>query len=240
MESIMCVSVEAAAAKDQPNLQFAPAFRRVARIRPRIQFWTMNQEATLRAVLIAGFLTIFMITLYHRLRSWQSKEPLDRGQEGFFILATLRPIALLMYAGLFAYMINPAWMAWSSVSLPAGLRWSGVAVMVAGIALLFWTLGRLGRNLTDTVVTRQEHTLVTRGPYRWVRHPFYDALALFVVGFALITASWFILLTGVLVFILLAVRSETEEALLLARFGEPYRAYQKSTRRFVPRWRKNG
>lgn len=75
----------------------------------------MNQDAAFRAVLVAGFLTIFAITLYHRLRSWKSKEPLDRQQEGFFILATLRPIALLMWVGLFAYMINPAWMAWSSI-----------------------------------------------------------------------------------------------------------------------------
>jgi len=197
----------------------------------------MNQDATFRAVLVVGFLTMFVITLYHRLRSWKSKEPLDRRQEGFFILATLRPIALLMYVGLFTYMINPAWMAWSSISLPVGARWAGVVVLALGIALLSWTLGRLGRNLTDTVVTRQEHTLVTRGPYRWVRHPFYDAVALFVVAFALIAANWFLLLTGVLVFILLAVRSRTEEALLLARFGEPYRAYQQSAGRFLPRWR---
>jgi protein-S-isoprenylcysteine O-methyltransferase Ste14 len=197
----------------------------------------VNQDATFRAVLVVGFLAMFMITLYHRLRSWKSKEPLDRRQEGFFILATLRPIALLLYVGVFTYMINPAWMAWSAVSLPVAARWTGVVILAIGIALLSWTLGRLGRNLTDTVVTRQEHTLVTRGPYRWVRHPFYDALALFVVAFALIAANWFLLLTGVLVFILLAVRSRTEEALLLARFGEPYRAYQQSTGRFLPRWR---
>ncbi len=197
----------------------------------------MNQDATFRAVLVVGFLAMFVITLHHRLRSWKSKEPLDRRQEGFFILATLRPIALLMYVSLFTYMINPTWMAWSSISLPVEARWAGVVVLAAGIALLSWTLGRLGRNLTDTVVTRQEHTLITRGPYRWVRHPFYDALALFVVAFALIAANWFLLLTGVLVVILLAVRSRTEEALLLARFGEPYRAYQESTGRFLPRWR---
>jgi len=198
----------------------------------------MNQESTFRVALGTGFLAIVMLMLYHRLRSWESKETLDRRQEGLFILATLRPIGLLMWLGVFTYLINPAWMAWSSFPLALWLRWSGVVVHGLGIALLAWTLDRLGRNLTDTVVTREAHTLVTRGPYRWVRHPFYDALALFVVGIALITASWFILATGVLVFILLAVRSQTEEALLLARFGEPYRAYRQSTGRFLPRWRR--
>jgi len=195
----------------------------------------VNQESTFRAVLGAGFLAIVMLMLYHRLRSWESKEPLDRRQEGVFILATLRPIGLAMWLAVIAYLINPEWMAWSAVPLPPWLRWSGAAVVFIGIALLAWTLRNLGVNLTDTVVTRQAHTLITKGPYRWVRHPFYDALALFVVGFALLTANWFILATGTLVFILLAIRSRTEEALLLARFGETYRAYKESTGRFLPR-----
>jgi protein-S-isoprenylcysteine O-methyltransferase Ste14 len=196
----------------------------------------VNQDSTFRAVLGVGFLAIVLIMLYHRLRSWQSKEPLDRRQEGVFILATLRPVGLAMWVGVIAYLINPAWMAWSSIPLPVWLRWSGAGVLSLGIALLAWTLRNLGVNLTDTVVTRQAHTLITQGPYRWVRHPFYDALALFVVGFALITANWFILATGAVVFLLLAVRSQTEEALLSARFGEAYRSYQKSTGRFLPRW----
>jgi protein-S-isoprenylcysteine O-methyltransferase Ste14 len=196
----------------------------------------VNQDSTFRAVLGVGFLAIVVIMLYHRLRSWESKEPLDRRQEGLFILATLRPIGLAMWVGVIAYLINPAWMAWSSILLPIWLRWFGAGLLFLGVALLAWTLRNLGVNLTDTVVTRQAHTLITRGPYRWVRHPFYDALALFVVGFALITANWFILTTGALVFLLLAIRSQTEEALLSARFGEAYRSYQKSTGRFLPRW----
>jgi protein-S-isoprenylcysteine O-methyltransferase Ste14 len=197
----------------------------------------MNQDATFRAILVASFVAILVITLYHRLRSWESKEPLDRRREGLFILATLRPIALLLWLGVFAFMINPRWMAWSSLPLSIWLRWSGAAVTGIGIALLAWTLRNLGRNLTDTVVTREAHTLITRGPYRWVRHPFYDATALFIVGFGLIAANWFILATGALVFLLLAIRSRTEEELLLSRFGEEYRAYRESTGRFLPRWR---
>jgi len=49
---------------------------------------------------------------------------------------------------------------------------------VLGGGLLIWTLRTLGANLTDTVITRKEHTLVTSGPYRWVPHPFYDAVGL--------------------------------------------------------------
>ena len=196
----------------------------------------MNQETTFRLVLGAGFLAVVGVTLYHRLKSWASKEVLDRRQEGLFILATLRPIGLLLWLSVIAYLVNPAWMAWASVPLPAGLRWTGVAVFAAGLGLLTWTLRGLGTNLTDTVVTRRAHTLVTSGPYRWVRHPFYDAMALLILAFAVIAANWFVLATGAAVFILLAVRSRTEEAKLLARFGEPYEAYRQRTGRFLPKW----
>jgi protein-S-isoprenylcysteine O-methyltransferase Ste14 len=199
---------------------------------------SVNQEATFRFVLGAGFVAVLSVTLHHRLSSWASKEALDRRQEGLFILATLRPVGLLLWLAVIAYLVNPAWMAWSSVALPAGLRWTEVGLFAVGVGLLTWALRGLGTNLTDTVVTRRAHTLVTHGAYRWVRHPFYDAVALLIVAIALLAANWFVLVTGAVVFVLLAVRSRTEEAKLLARFGEPYRAYRQRTGRFVPRLRK--
>ena len=81
---------------------------------------------------------------------------------------TLRPIALAGKAGLVTYTVNPAWMAsWSSVALPNWLRWTGVAFGITGGSLLVATFRTLGKNLTDTVVTRAAHMLVTTGPYRW-------------------------------------------------------------------------
>ena len=105
--------------------------------------------------------------------------------------------------------------------------------------LLIWAFRHLGRNLTDTVVTRREHTLVIDGPYRWVRHPFYGSVALFVLGTSLIAANWFLFVTGGLVIGLLIIRTRTEEEKLLGRFGDSYRAYMERTGRFVPKIRAN-
>lgn len=132
-------------------------------------------------------------------------------------------------------MVNPRWMAWSSMDLPAWLRWTGVGIGALAGALLVWTLRSLGGNLTDTVVTRREHTLVTRGPYRWVRHPFYDAMALSTLANFLTAANWFLLLTGSAVLFLIVARTRTEEANLRTRFGDAYQAYVERTGRFVPK-----
>lgn len=196
----------------------------------------MDQDHVFRIALIAAFLVVMPIAIFHRLKS-RTTETLDRRQEGVFILATLRPMGLLFWAGLIAYMVNPSWMVWSSVMLPAWQRWTGVGLWAIAGGLLFWTLHQLGSNLTDTVVTRREHTLVTDGPYRWVRNPFYDCAALLIVASALVVANWFLLLTGGLVVVLLVVRTRTEEEKLLARFGEGYRTYMNRTGRFLPRIR---
>jgi protein-S-isoprenylcysteine O-methyltransferase Ste14 len=128
-------------------------------------------------------------------------------------------------------------MAWSSVALPNWLRWVGCGIGLASGGLLIWAFNNLGKNLTDTVVTRKDHTLVTSGPYRWVRHPFYDSVALYFLAVSLITANWFLLLIGVLLLALIVVRTRREEEKLLARFGDSYRAYTERTGRFLPRMR---
>ena len=195
----------------------------------------MGSDQTFRLALLVIVALEFPIAVIHRLRSRATREKLDRRQEGLFILLTLRPLGLAMWAGVIAFLIDPSNMAWSSLPLPTWLRWTGVGICAMGGGLLTWTLGRLGKNLTDTVVTRREHTLVTRGPYRFVRHPFYAAAALFVLGISLLAANWFFAVVGAAGVGLLVLRTRTEEANLLARFGAPYQDYLDRTGRFLPK-----
>lgn len=195
----------------------------------------MTEDELFRTVLLVGAALVVPIAVYYRVRSQSSGEKLDRRQEGWLILLTLRPIGILSMLGLLAFMIDPAWMAWSAISLPTWLRWSGVVVGMLAGCLLIWTFHTLGKNLTDTVVTRQEHTLVTRGPYRWVRHPFYVAFAWAVIANSLVTANGFIFATGCVAFGLILLAMLREEARLLARFGDEYQKYRERTGKFWPR-----
>lgn len=194
-------------------------------------------DSIFRMVLGAGFAAFAPVGIYHRLQA-HTGERLDRRQEGWFILATLRPLAGLRLVVLLAYLIAPSSVAWCTWPLPTWLRWIGVAIGAAAIGLLLATFRALGRNLTDTVVTRREATLVTRGPYRWVRHPFYVSFALGTLADSLAAANWMLLLTGASLVALLVIRTRREEAFLVARFGDEYRRYQERTGRFVPRWKR--
>ena len=195
----------------------------------------MTPDDRFRCLLLLGLLVLMCIGLYHRLKA-RTGEKLDRWQEGVFILITLRLVALAGVIALAAYLLNPANLSFSAVPLPDWVRWGGVGLGGMTLCLLLWTLRTLGKNLTDTVVTRQHHFLVTTGPYRWVRHPFYVCAALVAVAVALVSANAFFLVIGGFVVLLLAVRSRVEEANLLSRFGEDYRKYMDRTGRFFPRF----
>ncbi len=200
----------------------------------------MADDQIFRLVLIAGFAIIMPAGVYFRVKSQATRESLDRRQEGLFVLATLRPLGIASMLGLITYMIDPASMAWSAVSLPAWVRWLGVGVGVVAGSLLIWTMHTLGKNLTDTVVTRKEHELVTGGPYRFVRHPFYCAFILAVLANSIVPANWFMLLTGVSAWLVIVFRTNKEEENLIARFGDEYRSYMERTGRFFPGQRASG
>ena len=198
----------------------------------------MTDEATFRLIAIISLAVTLPIGLYHRIRSQATREKLARRQEGIFIMIGLRLCGLLGWIALAAYLINPSWMAWSSVASPNWLRWIGAFLALFVVPpLLFWTFRSLGKNLTDTVVTRREHTLVTHGPYRWVRHPFYDVVFLWILSMSLLISNWLMALLGVSAFAMMVVRTRIEEEKLIEIFEDEYRAYISRTGKFLPHLR---
>lgn len=197
----------------------------------------MADDNTFRLALLVVIVAFKPLAVYHRIRS-ATTERLDRWQEGVFILFGLRLSAVLPFVGGIAWMIDPSWMAWSSLAIPTWLRWLGVAVAACSGALVVGTFRTLGKNLTDTVVTRRDHTLVVSGPYRYVRHPFYVAFALGLVGGSLAMANWFFLLTGSIPLGFLVARTRIEEQKLVARFGVEYQDYMRRVGRFWPRFKR--
>jgi protein-S-isoprenylcysteine O-methyltransferase Ste14 len=197
----------------------------------------MLSDEPFRQLLLAGALLLLPMMLRFRLKS-RTNEKLDRRQEGLFILLTLRPVGLATLGSFFLYLASPERMAWAAAPFPLWLRWSGIVVGALGALLILWTMSTLGSNLTDTVVTRRDHTLVTNGPYRWVRHPFYDSVALWFASMSLAAANWFLLAGGLTTLALLVMRTAAEEERLVLRFGNSYRSYMSRTGRFLPRLRR--
>lgn len=179
--------------------------------------------------------SVFAISAYYRRRARQTGETIARRREGALFVLFRAVFALPLYAAILAYLINPASMSWSEFRAPDWVRWVGVAIGVLAIPSAWWLFRNLGRNVSETVLTKADHSLVTTGPYHWVRHPLYATGGALLVAVGLIAANWFILLLAtaavVLVRVLVVPREERE---LIAKFGDDYRRYKHRTGAMFP------
>lgn len=192
-------------------------------------------DTIFRILALLIFISGAAISIYYRRKADREAGKVSMKEEGLAILLSLRIFGLALWLGVFAWLLNPAWMAWARSDLPEWVRWLGVGMGVLANFLAYWVFSSLGNNVSPTVATRAGQTLVTHGPYRWVRHPLYTMGMIAYLGFALLAENWFIALMSVLVFVVLAIRTPHEEARLLGKFGSAYRDYMETTGRFVPR-----
>jgi protein-S-isoprenylcysteine O-methyltransferase Ste14 len=182
-------------------------------------------------ILIAAF----AMSGFFRRRARQG-EAIARSREGGVMLGLRLAFALPFFLAMVVYIVNPRWMDWSALRLPEAARWAGVVIGLAMLPVLYWVLSNIGRNISETVLTKSNHALVTHGPYRWVRHPLYAAATIAFLALGLIAANAFILVLGAAIFAGLALWVvPKEEAQLEAKFGQAYAAYRVRTGAFLPR-----
>jgi protein-S-isoprenylcysteine O-methyltransferase Ste14 len=194
-------------------------------------------ENIFRILAAVIFLTGISISIYFRSKADKDTgEKVSWEKEGLFMILALRLGGLLLWFSMLGYLIYPPLLARSQVGLPEWARWLGVGLGILCVFFIYWMFSSIGTGITPTVATRSEHKLVTKGPYRWIRHPLYTFGTLFFLSFALIADSWFIAVMALLAILLLSIRLPTEEALLIEKFGDEYREYMKHTGRFLPKF----
>lgn len=137
---------------------------------------------------------------------------------------------------LFTYMVYPPVLSWAAFPLPDGVRGIGAFLSLAVLPLILWVQVSLGSNFSTRIHIRDEHTLITRGPYQWVRHPMYTVFMMQALGLLLLTANWFV--GGVYIMALMMIiiiRTPFEENMMIEKFGEQYRSYMNQTGKFLPK-----
>ena len=121
--------------------------------------------------------------------------------------------------------------------LPPALQAPGIALMIPGAFLVLvclWNFVVRGRGTGAPF--DPPRVFVASGPYRYVRNPMYLGAAIFLLGFGLFERSVSILALSA--FLLLAAHLFVlvyEEPDLERRFGESYRSYKRTVRRWIPR-----
>ena len=195
------------------------------------------ETETIFRILLPVLIVAFIVHrgYYTRKHGESANDTLKKREEGpASKLAGL--LGMVGFLAMLVYVINPGWLAWAALPLPARMRWGGVGVALAGFALLQWAQNTIGKNWSDTPRMMKEQALVTGGPYRWVRHPIYTAFMLILGATFFISANWLIGLSWLgMTALEIISRIHFEEALMVEYFGDQYRDYVKKTGRLFPR-----
>jgi protein-S-isoprenylcysteine O-methyltransferase Ste14 len=144
----------------------------------------------------------------------------------------------------FLVALSPVWLRWSWNGL-IPLQVIGGVLAVVAVAVGTWAVAKMGwarllfaGALFPPGAGAEENNvpqrLVLEGPYRYVRNPLYDTDFALILGTALLTSNWFLVLLAVLYVAQLALQLPLEERELRARFGRPYGRYCEVVPRFVP------
>jgi protein-S-isoprenylcysteine O-methyltransferase Ste14 len=146
----------------------------------------------------------------------------------------------LLAVAMIAFVLPLVWICWPAPApgdyplVPAAYV-AGVALLVFGLWIFYRSHADLGTNWSITLEVREQHTLVTRGIYRGIRHPMYLGLLVFSLGEALVLPNW---IAGpaylVAMLLLFAGRLGPEEQLMLDEFGSDYDAYRERSKRLIP------
>ena len=142
-------------------------------------------------------------------------------------------------------VLSPWWLRWNwNGTLP--LQVLGSVLLVGSVVAGTWAVAKMGwarllfaGALFLPGVGAEENgipqRLVVEGPYRYVRNPLYDTDLCLILGAALLSSSWALMLLAALYLAQLALQIPLEERELRERFGVTYRRYCELVPRFVPR-----
>lgn len=191
-------------------------------------------ETIFRILLLVLIIAFAAHRGYYVRKQGKENDSLKKREEGF-ASRIAGMLGLVGFLAIVTYTTNPAWLAWASLPLAVWSRWAGVGIALLGFALLQWAQNTLGKNWSDTPRMMAGQSLITSGPYQFIRHPIYTAFLLILGSTLFISANWLIGFAWIgMTVVEVASRIGFEENLMLEYFGDQYREYMKRTGRLLP------
>jgi protein-S-isoprenylcysteine O-methyltransferase Ste14 len=151
------------------------------------------------------------------------------GRTGLARLAGVR-VALIVIA---VYLVRLNMHGGHQIAASLLLGGIGLAVWLAGLGLAVWARIYIGANWGMPMTKREDPDLVTTGPYRLIRHPIYSGIILGLVGTALATSLYGLIVAAVLT-AYFGYSAVTEERFLAKQFPDTFPAYKARTKMLVP------
>lgn len=180
------------------------------------------------------FVVTFVIRKIFTAQNNKQKFIVDRKSPGDILLLTLDGVGMILPL---VYVFS-SWLDFANYDMPDWLGWIGVVLFMDAILLLYFSHADLGKNWSPTLGIQKDHSLVTHGIYKSIRHPMYAAHLLWAIAQIFILHNWiagFSFIVAMIPHYLLRVGRE--EQMMIDQFGEEYEDYIKKTGRIFPRLR---
>lgn len=131
------------------------------------------------------------------------------------------------YAGILGNLVWMISLVYSIfLPLKLGSVWFYFGSTVFGIGLILLSLA------TVSFITTPADQVISRGIYRFSRHPMYLATFFIILGAGIASASWLLILLSLVIALCFRWEALIEERFCLKKYGDVYRVYLKQ----VPRW----
>jgi len=157
-------------------------------------------------------LMLFSVRLFGEKRAPAASMRLSKTKLSFCLVSKFIYFAAVIYSVFLPLKLNTMW-------FYAGLPIALVGLVGSGMTTLSWVKTPAGE-------------VVTRGIYRFSRHPMYVTEVLLLLGVSVASASWFFLLSPIIVGVGAVYFIRIEEVQCLGHYGAAYREYMDRT----PRW----
>lgn len=192
----------------------------------------MMATVWLKSAFLLGIVAQIVIRMPYNRQRQQTQVTTDRVSNQEKVLLGLLFVSLVVPL----IYIFTDWLAFANYTLPLWAGIVGVLLLLLSLWLFWRSHADLGRNWSPSLQIMEEHTLVTNGIYRAIRHPMYASQWVFVIAQLLLLQNWIAGPVTLLVFApFYFLRVPQEEQLMIEQFGAAYRAYMARTGRIVPR-----
>jgi protein-S-isoprenylcysteine O-methyltransferase Ste14 len=174
------------------------------------------------------FAAYWLVSALNRKKTKQRESILQR-------LVYISPLLIAIFL-LDNSRMQIGWLATYFVPHTPEVRWTGVAIMIVGLAIAVWARVHLGSNWSGVVTLKEGHELIRTGPYRNIRHPIYTGILIGFLGNAIVNGQVRGLIAVAIIWASFFIKARREEAFLAQEFGPKFDEHTQRTGMFLPRF----
>lgn len=195
----------------------------------------MTNNLIFRLVMLLFFIGITFNRLFYYRKEMMIESLITIKKDMFDrVMSTI--LGILWFIVLFLYVIDNQFISLFQIKTPLYISMIGLFLGIMGYLLHFFSHKALGKHFSPHLIIKKDQMLITKGPYRFIRHPIYTAYFIFSISFFMISSNLLIGLTWFFGMVLLSFfRIPSEEKMLSDEFGQKYNDYKKNTGMFLPK-----